>query len=137
MILFPLNILRVEWKNPRKKFEKIRNFTVEISQSCDQASCRALFICLKLRKARRSLSIRTSSNTITTTLPLFLTTGSAPTRAATHASQQKRNLTYCLEMIYLSTNTATKLWKGLFVTRKTKLSNGWLWFLKQLLNRFL
>ena len=38
-----------------------------------QASCRALPVCLKRGKARRSLLIRTSFNTITAILPLSLT----------------------------------------------------------------
>ena len=118
------------WKNSQFY---CRNFTkLWLSPG---ASCLALSACLKRRKERHVLLIRTTFNTTTTTL-LLSTTGSAPTRAVMHASQRKRNLTCWSEMIYLSMNTATKLWKGLFETRKTKLSNGWLWFLEQLLNQF-
>ena len=38
-----------------------------------QASCRVLSVCLKRRKTRRALLVRTFFNKITTTLPLFST----------------------------------------------------------------
>ena len=111
MILFPLNILRVEWKNPRKKFEKIRNFTVEISQSCDHWSG-IMSGLIRMSKTRKGKAFIVDKNffqyAITAILPLSLTdstTSSAPTRTATHASR-KRSLTICL-----STNIKTNVFK--------------------------